>query len=192
MSNSNQTFIGGSDVYTYSKVLVLLYTSETLAAQRGFCCGRSVANVCVWTTIMPTHLLHLPKELLENILVLICQDNAQTIQTCRQTCRTLKTIITQCTLVQYLERLTLLGMHDPQLLIGDGGSVIVSPSATLALPDRMASLQAWEEAWNPLGASGAKGVFGPSAVPTYASRCLLQVGSRCRRLQERRVCGLRF
>ncbi|KAF8502729.1 hypothetical protein F5888DRAFT_1800270 [Russula emetica] len=107
---------------------------------------------------MPTHLLHLPKELLENILVLICRDNAQTIQTCRQTCRTLKTIITQSILVQYLERLTLLGMHDPQLLIGDGGSVTLSPSAALALPDRMMTLQAWEEAWNPLGASG-RGVF---------------------------------
>jgi hypothetical protein len=86
------------------------------------------------------------------------RDNAQTIQTCRQTCRTLKTIITQSTLVQYLERLALLGMHDPQLLIGDGGSVTVSPSATLTIQDRMAALQAWEEAWNPLGASG-KGVF---------------------------------
>jgi hypothetical protein len=103
---------------------------------------------------MPAHLLHLPPELLENILVLICRDNAQTIQTCRQTCRTLKTIITQSTLVQYLERLTLLGMHDPQFLIGDGGSVTLSTSATLALPDRMTTLQAWEEAWDPLGVSG--------------------------------------
>ena len=107
---------------------------------------------------MSAHLLHLPKELLENILVLICRDNALTIQTCRHTCRTLKTIITQSTLVRYLERLTLLGMHDPQLLIGDGGSVTVSSSATLALPDRMATLQAWEEVWNPLSASD-KAIF---------------------------------
>jgi len=49
-------------------------------------------------------------------------------------------------------------MHDSQLLIGDGGSVTVPPSASLALPDRMATLQAWEEAWNPIGASG-KGAF---------------------------------
>jgi len=49
-------------------------------------------------------------------------------------------------------------MHDPQLLIDDGGSVTVSPSATLAPPDRMATLRAWEEAWNPLDDSG-KGVF---------------------------------
>jgi hypothetical protein len=109
---------------------------------------------------MPMHILHLPRELLENTLVLTCRDNAQTIQTCRQTCRTLKTIITQSTLLQYLERLTLLGMHDPQLLIDDGGSVTVSPSATLALPDRMATLQAWEEAWNPLQVgAGGKEVF---------------------------------
>jgi hypothetical protein len=103
---------------------------------------------------MPTHLLHLPKELLEIILVLVCRDHAQTIETCRQTCRTFKTIITQSILVQYLERLILLGMHDPQLLIDDGGSVTLSPSVTLALPDRMATLQAWEEAWNSLGANG--------------------------------------
>ena len=34
----------------------------------------------------------------------------------------------------------------------------VSPSATTALPDRMAMLQAWEEPYNLLGASG-RGVF---------------------------------
>src|ERR1700733_16237466 len=115
--------------------------------RRCYICAE-VADV-VWTTTMPTHILHLPRDLLEKTLVLICRDNAQTIQTCRQTCRTLKTIFTQSTLLQYLERLALLGMHDPQLLIDDGGSVsvTVSPFATLALPDRMATLQAWEEAW---------------------------------------------
>jgi hypothetical protein len=45
------------------------------------------------------------------------------------------------------DSLALLGMHDPQLLIDDGGSAVY-PSATLALLDRMATLhwQAWEEA----------------------------------------------
>ena len=109
-------------------------------------------------------LLHLPRELLENILILIYRDNPRTIQTCRQTCHTLNAIIKQFTLLQYLERLTLLGMHDPQLLIGDGGSVTVFPSAALALPDRMATLQAWEEAWNSLGVSG-EGVFGHKHGP---------------------------
>ena len=109
-------------------------------------------------------LLHLPKELLENILVLIYRDNPRTIQTCRQTCHTLNAIITQFTLLQYLERLTLLGMYDPQLLIGDSGSVTVSTSATLALPDRIAKLQGWEEAWNSLGVNG-KGVFGRKRGP---------------------------
>jgi F-box associated protein len=100
---------------------------------------------------MPVSLLNLPNELLENILVLLCRKNARTIQACRQTCRTLKTTIVQSTLVQYLERLALHGMHDPQILIGDGGSVTVSPSAMLGLPDRMAALQAWEEEWNSFG-----------------------------------------
>jgi hypothetical protein len=109
-------------------------------------------------------LLHLPKELLENILILVYRDNARTIQTCRQTCHTLNAIIKQFTVLQYLERLTLLGMHDPQLLIGDGGSVTAFSSAALALPDRMATLQAWEEAWNSLGVNG-KGVFGRKRGP---------------------------
>ncbi len=98
------------------------------------------------TTTVPVSLLDLPNELIENILVLLCRKNAQTIQACRQTCRTLKTTIVQSTLVQYLERLALHGMHDPQILIGDGGSVTVFPSATLGIPDRMAALQTWEEA----------------------------------------------
>ena len=109
-------------------------------------------------------LLHLPRELLENILVLIYRDNARAIQTCRQTCHTLNAIITQFTLLQYLERLSLFGMHDPQLLIGDGGSVTVSPSTALSLPDRMEALQAWEEAWSSLGVNG-QGVFGRKPGP---------------------------
>ena len=109
-------------------------------------------------------LLHLPRELLENILILIYRDNPRAIQTCRQTCHTLNAIIKQFTLLQYLERLTLLGMHDTQLLIGDGGSVTASPSAALALPDRMATLQAWQAAWNSLGVNG-EGVFGRKSGP---------------------------
>ena len=109
------------------------------------------------TTTMPVSLLNLPNELLENILVLLCRKNARTIQACRQTCCTLKTTIVQSTLVQYLERLALHGMQDPQILICDGESVTVSPSATLGIPDRMAALQTWEEAWNTFGAG--KGVF---------------------------------
>src|SRR5712692_4083989 len=116
--------------------------------------GRSMRTM---TTTMPVSLLNLPNELLENILVLLCRKNVRTIQACRQTCHTLKTTIVQSTRVQYLERLALHGMHDPQILICDGESVTVSPSATLGIPDRMAALQTWEEAWNTFGAG--KGVF---------------------------------
>jgi hypothetical protein len=52
---------------------------------------------------MPAHLIDLPKELLENILVLLGRKNAQSIQTCRHTCRMLKPTIAQSTFVQYLE-----------------------------------------------------------------------------------------
>src|SRR5258708_39741715 len=82
------------------------------------------------TMTMPMSLLDLPNELLENILLLLCCENARTIQACRQTCRTLKTTIVQSILVQYLERLALHGMHDPQILICDGGARSVSPSTS--------------------------------------------------------------
>lgn len=93
-----------------------------------------------------------PKSFLKNILVLLCRENAQSIQTCRHTRRMLKPTIAQSTFVQYrdLERPSL---YNPQLLIGDGSGSVTAciPISTLALPDRMATLQAWEEAWNALG-----------------------------------------
>ena len=102
---------------------------------------------------MPLHLLDLPTELLEHILLVLCHLNAQSIQACRQACHTLNATITQSKLVQYLERLALLGLYDPQLLIGGGAATSASP----ALPDRVAALQAWEEAWDSLVGSGDGG-----------------------------------
>ena len=104
------------------------------------------------------HLLDLPPEILEHILVFLChtKNDAQSIQACRQTCHTLNTIIAQSKLVQYLERLALLGLYDPPLnralIDGDhgNGSTTTFASASLALPDRAAALQAWEESWNSL------------------------------------------
>jgi hypothetical protein len=90
---------------------------------------------------MPPLLLNLPTELIERILTLLCHENARSIQACRQVCRTLNAIVAQSTLVQYLERVALLGMYDVS-----GGAA----SATLALPDRMAALRAWEDSWNAL------------------------------------------
>ena len=101
---------------------------------------------------MPVHLLDLPTELLEHILVVLCHtDKARSIQACRQTCHALNTIIAQSKLVQYLERLTLLGLYDPPLLVGSGAA---SASVSLALPDRAAALRAWEETWNSLAGGG--------------------------------------
>src|SRR5258708_13229655 len=128
--------------------------------------GRSMRTMI---TTVPVSLLDLPNELLENILLLRCRENARTIQACRQTCRTLKTTIVQSILVQYLERLALHGMHDPQILICDGGSVTVSPSATLGLPDRMAALQAWEEEWNSFGDRSPDLFITPSFGPQMSS-----------------------
>ena len=102
---------------------------------------------------MPLHLLDLPPELLERILVFLCHTNsAQSIQSCRQTCHALNATIAQSKLVQYLERLALLGLYDPLLLIGGSAA-----SASLALPDRAAALWAWEEAWNSLAGGGGGG-----------------------------------
>jgi hypothetical protein len=111
---------------------------------------------------MAPHLLNLPTELLERILSLLCHENAQSIQACRQACRKLKTIIAQSTLVQYLERVALLGMYDPLFL---GGAA--SDSATLALPDRVEALRSWEESWNALagGNDGDAGVFWQVRAP---------------------------
>lgn len=119
---------------------------------------------------MPLLLLDLPIELLEHILVFLSHTNAQSIQACRQTCHTLNATIAQSKLVQYLERLALLGLYDPPLLIG-GDSVASAPAhASLALPDRTAALRAWEEAWNSLAGGGdhdasAAGVFWQKRKP---------------------------
>src|SRR6266403_327366 len=90
------------------------------------------------------HLLYLLNELLEIILVFVCYENAQSIQACRQACRTLNATIVQSPLIQYLQRMGLLGMHDPFLL---------ASSATLAPRDRAEALRAWEDAWNAFGGS---------------------------------------
>jgi hypothetical protein len=115
---------------------------------------------------MSLHLLDLPTELLEHILVFLSHTNAQSIQACRQTCHTLNATIAQSKLVQYLERLSLLGLYDPPLLIGGGSAA----SASLALPERAAALRAWEEAWNSLAGGGGEhdapgGVFWQKRKP---------------------------
>lgn len=102
---------------------------------------------------MLLHLLDLPTELLEHILLVLCQINAQSIQACRQTCHTLNATITQSKLVQYLERLALLGLYDTLPLIGGSATTSASP----ALPDRVAALRAWEGAWDSLAGSGGVG-----------------------------------
>ncbi len=60
-------------------------------------------------------------------------------------------------LIHYLEHLALLGMYDPLLLVRGKDA---SAAMTLALPERMAALRAWEDAWNALsGGDGDTGVF---------------------------------
>jgi hypothetical protein len=114
---------------------------------------------------MSPHLLNLPTELLERILALLCHENARSIQACRQACHSLNTIIAQSQLVLYLERVALLGMYDPLLLI-EGGAASASESATLALPDRAAALRAWGDAWDALaGGDGDAGVFWQKRAP---------------------------
>src|SRR5260221_14122866 len=94
-------------------------------------------------TTIPVSLLNFTNQLADKIVVLLCLKNVRAIQACRQTCHTLKTTIVQSTRVQYLERLALHGMHDPQILIDDGGAVAVSPSSTLGVLDRVDAVQGW-------------------------------------------------
>ena len=95
---------------------------------------------------MSTHLLHLPKELLKNILVLIGRDTAQTAAKPATRSKRPSHNPPSC------------GTSSVSLAPSVMAGLSVSSSTTLALPDHMAMLQALEEAWNPLGASG-KGYF---------------------------------
>ena len=109
---------------------------------------------------MSPHLLVLPTELLEHILVFLCHANAPSIQACRQTCRTLNATIARVTgsiLIHHLEHLALHGMYEPLLPVrGEDASA----SMTLALPERVAALRAWEDAWDAFsGGDGDTGVF---------------------------------
>jgi hypothetical protein len=108
---------------------------------------------------MSPHLLVLPTELLEHILVLLllCRANAPNIQACRQTCRTLNAIIARSILIHYLEHLALHGMYEPLIPVrGEDASASMTP----ALPERVAALRAWEDAWNALsGGDGDTEVF---------------------------------
>jgi hypothetical protein len=60
-------------------------------------------------------------------------------------------------------------MYDP-LLLTEGGAVSVSSSATLALPDRVATLQALEEAWNALAGRHDGEAPGPAAGVFWQER----------------------
>lgn len=105
---------------------------------------------------MPSHLLNLPPELLEHILTLLCHEHAPSIQSCRQSCRTLHTIIAHSQLAQYLERVALQGMYDPTA----AHSHSPASARTLALPERAAALRTWEGAWGAL-----EGAFWKARAP---------------------------
>src|SRR5216684_520419 len=117
-------------------------------------------STAVDSAAMSPHLLVLPTELLEHILVFLCHANAPSIQACRQTCRTLNATIARVTgsiLIHHLEHLALHGMYEPLLPVrGEDASA----SMTLALPERVAALRAWEDAWDAFsGGDGDTGVF---------------------------------
>jgi F-box domain len=88
-----------------------------------------------------SQLLDLPNELIEHILSLLCLENAGDIHACRLTCRALNVMITESALVQYLMHTALLGVYDP----------LVADPAAPTLPERMAELHAWEDAWRAVG-----------------------------------------
>ena len=106
---------------------------------------------------MSPHLLDLPPELLEHILTLLCHENARSIQAIRQSCSTLHTIIAHSKLLQYLERTALQGTYDPSAFAtGFASAETLAP----ALPERVAALRVWEEAWGAL-----KGEFWRGRAP---------------------------
>jgi hypothetical protein len=109
---------------------------------------------------MPTQLLDLPPELVEQILALLAHQDASSLPACRQTCRALNATIEQSQLVRYIERTALLGVYDPLVPITDafggtgeavdGTSTAITTMTNMTIPERAAALEAWNEAWSAL------------------------------------------
>ena len=107
-------------------------------------------------------LLDLPSELIEHILALLAHQDASSLPACRQTCRALNATIAESQLVRYIERAALLGVYDPLVSVSDveagagagaGAGVDADGTPTtrsMTIPERMAALEAWNEAWGAL------------------------------------------
>lgn len=96
-------------------------------------------------------ILDLPTELLIQIFLHL---DVSDFGSCLLTCRRLKVIIQDSSLLQYLIHTALAGVHDP----------LVSSGPSLAL--RLESLERWSDAWRRPGAS----LRSPSRVLTYAHK----------------------
>ena len=107
------------------------------------------------------YLLDLPDELLLSVAVKLALAD---LASCLLSCRRLSALISESSLVQYLIRTMLHGLHDP-LISG------------ISIPERIKALDAWERAWLELSVSNKPFQRHPlSTVGLDAKKCVAQSG----------------
>lgn len=107
------------------------------------------------------YLFYLPDEVLLSITVNLALAD---LASCLLSCRRLSTLISESSLMQYLIRTMLHGLHDPL-------------ASDMSIPERVKALDAWERAWLELSVSNKPFQRHPlSAVDPDAKKCIVQSG----------------
>ncbi|KAH9052381.1 hypothetical protein EDB87DRAFT_1692273 [Lactarius vividus] len=107
------------------------------------------------------YLLDLPDEVILSIAVKLALAD---LASCLLSCRRLSALISESSLMQYLIRTMLHGLHDP--LVSD-----------ISIPERVKALDAWERAWLDLSVSNEPFQrHSLSAVGLDAKKCIVQSG----------------
>ncbi|KAI0284901.1 hypothetical protein BC826DRAFT_130598 [Russula brevipes] len=107
------------------------------------------------STQMPSRCLHLPDEVLVEILSSLCPRD---IAACQRACRQLNDIVVCSQFLQYLIRVGRSGLHDPML-----------PGYTI--PQRIEALERWEASWRNLEAQSSFQVRRMVACELAGGRC---------------------
>jgi hypothetical protein len=107
------------------------------------------------------YLLDLPDEVLLSVAVKLAMAD---LASCLLSCRHLSALISESSLLQYLIRTMLHGLHDPLV-------------SAISIPERVNALDAWERAWLELSVSNKLFQRHPlSAVGIDAKKCIVQSG----------------
>jgi hypothetical protein len=107
-------------------------------------------------------LLNLPDEILLSVAVKLALAD---LASCLLSCRRLSALISESSLMQYLVRTMLHGLHDP--LVSD-----------MSIPERVKALNAWEKAWLELSVSSKPSQRHPLSEIglDQAEKCIVQSG----------------